>query len=69
MLDALADMQTEIKADNFLRGSKWYEGRGTCEHDAPQPSIVGETLADVQGITYTILQLKADTVVDTLDDV
>ena len=69
MLDALADMRTEINADNFLRDSKCCEGRGTCEHDAPQPSRVGETVADVEGIDYTILQLKANIVFDTLDDV
>ena len=26
-------------------------------------------MADVEGITYTILQVKADTLVDTLNDV
>ena len=34
-----------------------------------EPMKINDTLADVEGIAYTIRWLKADTVVDTLGDV
>ena len=34
-----------------------------------EPMKIDDTLADVEGIAYTIRWLKADTVVDTLGDV
>ena len=34
-----------------------------------EPMKIDDTLADVEGIAYTIRWLKADTVLDTLGDV
>ena len=41
LLDALDDMLEEIEADNFFRDSGLCGGRGTCHHDALQPSRGG----------------------------